>query len=134
MTFRFSIELILHGIPTVRHIRDIEESIRLSLRSFCSNGVGGVGIQSAEVNPGAAFAAGDLMTVRFSVELEVREVEHERRLRNVEESIRRSLSLLCCQRDDALLIQSRDELRIDPATEKRSAIGVSADRALRQIA
>ena len=35
MTIRFSVTIDLHGVPTVRHVRDIEESIGLAVRRLC---------------------------------------------------------------------------------------------------
>lgn len=35
MTVRFQVTIDLHGVPTVRHVRDIEETIWLAVRRLC---------------------------------------------------------------------------------------------------
>ena len=52
MTVRFSVTLKLHDVPTVRHIRDIEETLRLSVRGLCCRRDDALAITSDEVGSG----------------------------------------------------------------------------------
>ncbi|HEX4135897.1 MAG TPA: hypothetical protein VHY84_14880 [Bryobacteraceae bacterium] len=52
MTVRFSATLELTGVPTVRHIRDIEESMRLALRRLCCVGADSLSVESCEIPDG----------------------------------------------------------------------------------
>lgn len=52
MTVRFSVTLRLHGVPTVRHTRDIEEQLRLAVRGLCCQWDDALAITSDEVGSG----------------------------------------------------------------------------------
>jgi hypothetical protein len=99
MTVRFSVSLKLHGLPTVRHIRDIEESIRLAMAKLCHQNNDTLAIQSCSVN-------GESTTVRFSADLELRNVASLRHAGEIEQSVRLELKPFRCLAADELSVVS----------------------------
>lgn len=57
MTIRFSATLELSYVPTVHHVRDIEESMRLALRGFCCVAADSLKIESCEIPEKRAAAS-----------------------------------------------------------------------------
>lgn len=49
MTVRFSVTIDLHDVPTVRHVRDIEESIRLAVRGLRCRRADQIEIESRQI-------------------------------------------------------------------------------------
>jgi hypothetical protein len=81
---------------------------------------------------GSQFRRGEQgvkVTVRFGVTIELHDVPTVRHIRDIEESIRLAVYRLCCQRDDTLVIESR-EIKL----EKRPLGSEAFTAALERIA
>ena len=116
MRVLFSAVLTLPGVPTVRHILDIEESMRGMLAALCHQPEDALSIASGRV-------AGDAMTVRFAAMLTLQGIASEEHAREVEAAIQQDLRQLRCLAADDLTI---DSCRIDISRRGAGSAGAGA--------